>query len=190
MSIDVHCHLTGGEYDRAGGLSAVLERARAAGVSAMICSGFDLESSLAAKELSEQNPDVYFSAGFQPEELSRMKEGDLSEIARLAAHPKCVAIGEIGLDYHFPDNPDREQQKEVFIRQLKIADETGLPVVVHSRDAAADTLEILKENKPLLKRGGLMHCYSYSSEMVREFSALGMYFSFGGTSTFKKKKKV
>ena len=190
MSIDVHCHLTGGEYDRAGGLSAVLERARAAGVSAMICSGFDLESSLAAKELSEQNPDVYFSAGFQPEELSRMKEGDLSEIARLAAHPKCVAIGEIGLDYHFPDNPDRELQKEVFIRQLKIADETGLPVVVHSRDAAADTLEILKENKPLLKRGGLMHCYSYSSEMVREFSALGMYFSFGGTSTFKNAKKV
>lgn len=72
---------------------------------------------------------------------------------------------------------------------MKIADETGLPVVIHSRDAAADTLEILKENKPLLKRGGLMHCYSYSSEMVREFSSLGMYFSFGGTSTFKNAKK-
>ena len=73
---------------------------------------------------------------------------------------------------------------------MKIADETGLPVVIHSRDAAADTLEILRENKSLLKRGGLMHCYSYSSEMVREFSALGMYFSFGGTSTFKNAKKV
>lgn len=112
MSIDVHCHLTGGEYDRAGGLSAVLERARAAGVSTMICSGFDLESSLAAKELSEQNPDVYFSAGFQPEELSRMKEGDLSEITRLAAHPKCVAIGEIGLDYHFPTIPTANCKKK------------------------------------------------------------------------------
>lgn len=190
MLIDVHCHLTGGEYERSGGVSAVLERARAAGVGAVICSGFDLDSSYRAAELAEKYEDVYFCAGFQPQELKKYRDGDLERIAELANASKCVGIGEIGLDYHYPDNPRRELQKEIFVRQIRLADEAGLPIVVHSRDAAADTLEILKENKPLLKRGGLMHCYSYSSEMVREFSALGMYFSFGGTSTFKNAKKV
>ena len=173
MSIDVHCHLTGGEYQRAGGLSAVLSRAREAGVTACVCSGFDLPSSAAAAGLAE-----------------KYEEGDLGKIKALTAHPKCVAVGEIGLDYHYPDNPARELQKEIFSAQLKLADEAGLPVVVHSRDAAADTLELLKDNAELLKRGGLLHCYSYSAEMLREFAALGFYFSFGGTSTYKGAKKV
>ena len=190
MSIDVHCHLTGGEYQRAGGLSAVLSRAREAGVTACVCSGFDLPSSAAAAGLAEKYEDVYFCAGFQPQELKKYREGDLGKIKALTAHPKCVAVGEIGLDYHYPDNPARELQKEIFSAQLKLADEAGLPVVVHSRDAAADTLELLKDNAELLKRGGLLHCYSYSAEMLREFAALGFYFSFGGTSTYKGAKKV
>ena len=128
---------------------------------------------------------MYFCAGFQPQELKKYREGDLGKIKALTAHPKCVAVGEIGLDYHYPDNPARELQKEIFSAQLKLADEAGLPVVVHSRDAAADTLELLKDNAELLKRGGLLHCYSYSAEMLREFAALGFYFSFGGTSTYK-----
>ena len=144
MSIDVHCHLTGGEYQRAGGLSAVLSRAREAGVTACVCSGFDLPSSAAAAGLAEKYEDVYFCAGFQPQELKKYREGDLGKIKALTAHPKCVAVGEIGLDYHYPDNPARELQKEIFSAQLKLADEAGLPVVVHSRDAAADTLELLK----------------------------------------------
>lgn len=101
MFIDVHCHLTGGEYEGVGGVEAVLSRARDAGVTAFVSSGFDLDSSRAAAELSARHADVYFTAGFQPEELGKYREGDLAEIAALAKESKCVAIGEIGLDYHF-----------------------------------------------------------------------------------------
>ena len=190
MFIDVHCHLTGGEYEGVGGVEAVLSRARDAGVTAFVSSGFDLASSRAAAELSARHADVYFTAGFQPEELGKYREGDLAEIAALAKESKCVAIGEIGLDYHFPDNPPRELQRELFVRQLRLADELGLPVVVHSRDGAAETLELLQSEADRLRFGGLMHCYSYSAEMVGAFAALGMYFSFGGTSTFRNAKKV
>ena len=101
-----------------------------------------------------------------------------------------MAIGEIGLDYHFDDNPEKSTQREFFIKQIEIADELGLPIVVHSRDAAEETYEILKANERLLQNGALMHCYSYSPEMTAEFAALGLYFSFGGTCTFKNAKKV
>lgn len=190
MLIDVHCHLTGGEYERSGGVSAVLERARAAGVGAVICSGFDLDSSYRAAELAEKYEDVYFCAGFQPQELKKYRDGDLERIAELANASKCVGIGEIGLDYHYPDNPQRELQKEIFVRQIRLADEAGLPIVVHSRDAAADTLEILRTNRAFLKNGALLHCYSYSKEMANDFAALGMYFSFGGTSTYKNAERI
>mgnify|MGYP005970829617 CR=1 FL=1 len=190
MLIDVHCHLTGREYERVGGVAAVLDRARAAGVKAVVCSAFDMDSSYRAAELANRFADVYFCAGFQPQELKKYRDGDLERIAALANHPKCVGIGEIGLDYHYPDNPLKEQQKEIFERQIRLADAAGLPVVVHSRDAAADTLEILRANRAFLKNGALLHCYSYSKEMVGEFAALGMYFSLGGTSTYKGAKKV
>ena len=188
--IDVHCHLTGDEFDAVGGMDEVLARARENGVVRVICSGFDLASSTRAKDLAEKYEDVYFCAGFHPSELKKYREGDLEEIRALCMHEKCVALGEIGLDYHFDDNPPKEVQRDLFYRQLALADELGLPVVLHSRDAAQETLQILSENKGLLKRGGLMHCYSYSPEMTADFLALGLYFSFGGPSTFKNAKKV
>lgn len=190
MIIDVHCHLTGGEYEDFGGVAGALERARAAGVRAVICSAFDLESSYRSAELAEKFGNVYFCVGFQPQELKKYREGDLDKLAELAKAPKCVAVGEIGLDRHYEDNPPEELQKELFVRQLYLADGAGLPVVIHSRDAAAETLEILKENERLLKKGGLLHCYSYSAEMVKDFAALGLYFSLGGTSTYKNAKKI
>ena len=190
MLIDVHCHLTGEEFDSVGGVEEVLRRAREHGVGRVICSGFDLASSKIAKALSEQYADVYFCAGFHPSELKKYVEGDLAEIRALCQHEKCVALGEIGLDYHFEDNPPREMQRELFIRQLQLADELGLPVVLHSRDAAQETVELLKKYRGLLKKGGLMHCYSYSPEMMGEFAALGLSFSFGGPLTFKNAKKV
>ena len=156
----------------------------------MICSVFDLQSSRQAKNLAEEYEEVYFCAGFHPSELHKYKAGDLQEIKALCAHEKCVAVGEIGLDYHFEDNPEREFQKQLFIEQLILANEIGLPVVLHSRDAAQDTLEILKANKHLLSHGGLMHCYSYSQEMAEEFLKLNLSFSFGGPCTFKNAKKV
>lgn len=190
MYIDIHCHLTGGEYEEIGGVDGVIARARENGVGRIVCSGFDLQSSYAAAELANKHEDVYFTAGFHPSELDKYRDGDLEKLRDLCADEKCIAVGEIGLDYHFDDNPAPEMQRDLFIRQMVLADETGLPVVLHSRDAAQETLQILKENKNLLKRGGLMHCYSYSPEMVADFSALGLYFSFGGPSTFKNAKKV
>lgn len=190
MLIDVHCHLTGGEFEEIGGVQEVLKRAKENGVERVICSGFDLDSSKIAAKLSEEYENLYFSAGFHPSELDKYQEGDLEEIRSLLRMEKCVALGEIGLDYHFENNPPKETQRELFIRQLRLADEEGLPVVLHSRDAAQETLEILLEHKSLLKRGGLMHCYSYSAEMMERFLDLGLYFSFGGPCTFKNARKV
>lgn len=190
MYIDVHCHLTGGEYEEIGGVKGVLERAKENGVGLVICSGFDLGSSILAKNLSEEYEEVYFCAGFHPSELDKYNQGDLERLAELCKHEKCVAVGEIGLDYHFEDNPSPKVQRELFVKQLLLADEMGLPVVLHSRDAAQETLEILQENRGLLKKGGLMHCYSYSPEMTRDFLGIGLSFSFGGPSTFKNAKKV
>lgn len=190
MYIDAHCHLTGGEFENVGGVEAVLRHAEENGVGRVVCSGFDLDSSVAAKALSERFEKVYFCAGFHPSELKKYREGDLERIRELCGHEKCVAVGEIGLDHHFEDNPAPETQREFFLKQLEIADELGLPVVIHSRDAAQETLELLQANKALLKKGGLMHCYSYSPEMMELFEGLGLCFSFGGTSTFKNAKKV
>ena len=188
--IDVHCHLTGDEYDEVGGLDGVIARAKANGVLRMICSGFDLDSSKRACELAEKYAEVYFSAGFHPSELARYRDGDFDELFELCKHDKCVAVGEIGLDYHFENNPEKSFQSECFIRQLQLADKANLPVVIHSRDSAQETYEILSEHSALLKNSGLLHCYSYSPEMAERFAGLGLYFSFGGTSTFKNAKKV
>ena len=190
MYIDVHCHLTGDEYLENGGIESVLARARVAGVERVICSGFDLPSSKIAQQLAARFDEVYFCAGFHPSELFKYQNGDLDEIEKLCNHEKCVAVGEIGLDYHYDNNPPKEMQRELFIKQLQLADKLGLPVVLHSRDAAEETLTILQQNEFLLKCGGLMHCYSYSPEMAQRFLALGLHFSFGGTSTFKNAKKV
>lgn len=190
MYIDVHCHLTGDDFDGVGGVEQVIARASENGVSRMICSGYDLASSQEAKALAERFDNVYFCAGFHPSELNKYTDGDLEKIKTLCTHEKCVAVGEIGLDYHFEDNPPDEVQRIMFLQQLLLADELGLPVVIHSRDAAQETLLMLERNKDLLKKGGLMHCYSYSPEMAERFLSLGLYFSFGGPCTFKNAKKV
>ncbi|MBQ9713769.1 MAG: TatD family hydrolase [Clostridia bacterium] len=190
MYIDIHCHLTGGEYEEIGGVESVIVRARENGVGRIVCSGFDLDSSKIAAELAKQYDEVYFTAGFHPSELGKYKDGDLKKLRALFSEEKCIGVGEIGLDYHFEDNPPAKTQREMFIRQLVLADEAGLPVVIHSRDAAQETLLLLQEQKNLLKKGGLLHCYSYSAEMLADFCALGLSFSFGGPSTFKNAKKV
>ena len=188
--IDVHCHITGEEFGSIGGVQGLLARAKENGVTRIIASGFDMPSSFLSMRFANVHEEIYFCAGFHPSELKKYKDGDLERLKLLCAHEKCVAVGEIGLDYHFEDNPPKELQREMFVKQLVLADELGLPVVIHSRDACQETLEILKEHKELLKRGGVMHCYSYSPESVEEFLKLGLYFSFGGPCTFKNAKKV
>ncbi len=187
MFIDVHCHLTDPEFPN---LDEVVLRAKKDGVERMICSGCEADSSVFAKEIAERYDEVYFCAGLHPGELHKYREGDLDVIRSLCGHEKCVAVGEIGLDYHFESNPAPEVQESLFIKQLELAFEVGLPVVIHSRDAAQDTVELLEKNRKLLKNGGLMHCYSYSPEMVDRFLKLGLNFSFGGPCTFKNANKV
>ena len=187
MYIDVHAHLTDKAYND---FNATMSEIAAANVGLVICSGYDLESSYLARDLAEKHPNIYFSAGFQPQELDKYKPGDLARLQKLCRHEKCLAIGEIGLDYHWENNPSKETQRAAFIRQLEMAHRLGLPVVLHSRDAAEDTLALLQEHKHLLCHGGLMHCYSYSPEMLLRFAELGLHFSFGGTSTFKNAKMV
>lgn len=190
MYIDIHCHLTGNEFEEIGGADGVIGRAKENGVGLIVCSGYDLDSSYIAASLAEKYEQVYFTAGFHPSELNKYKEGDLDKLRALCKNEKCIAVGEIGLDYHFDDNPPKDTQWEFFFKQMQIADELGLPVVIHSRDAAQETLECLRQNRALLKKGGLLHCYSYSPEMTADFLELGLYFSFGGPSTFKNAKKV
>lgn len=184
--IDVHCHLDGGHF---GELEGLFERLSAIGVEKVICSGFDLKSSEFSRDVAEKFKSCYFTAGFHPTELKKFKEGDFEKIASLAKHEKCVAIGEIGLDYHYEDT-DKAAQKEAFLTQLDMARVLNLPVVIHSRDCAEDMLGILKENTALLKNGFLLHCYSHSTEIATEIEKLGGHFSFGGTSTYSGSKKA
>ena len=184
--IDVHCHLDGDAY---GDVSALTEKIRAAGVKKIIAVGYDLETSLFSRGLAEKYDFCYFTAGFHPTELKNYSETSLDKISSLASHPKCVAIGEIGLDYHYPDT-DKALQREVFLKQLELAYSLGLPVQIHSRDCAEDMLALLKENARLLKNGALLHCYSHSAEIALELEKLGLYFSFGGTSTWQSNKKA
>ena len=155
----------------------------------VISVGFDLPSSEYCRSLAEKYPCVYFTAGLHPTELKNYAHGDIEKIEKLAAHEKCVAIGEIGLDYHYPDT-DKPLQREVFLSQLNLASKLNLPVQIHSRDCAEDTLNILKEYAPKLTAGGLLHCYSYSVEIAMEIEKLGFHFSFGGTSTYSGSKKA
>jgi TatD DNase family protein len=155
----------------------------------LITVGFDIPSSLEGKALSEKYDCVYFAAGFHPTELKKYKQGDLDIIKDLCSHDKCVALGEIGLDYHYPDT-DKQLQKEIFVKQLELADKINMPVQIHSRDCAEDMLQILENNAAHLKNGALLHCYSHSAEMAQRFLNLGICFSFGGTSTYKGSKRA
>lgn len=184
--IDVHCHPDDENFGDSDGFFA---RAKSAGVEKVICAGVDLQTSLYASRLAENYDGCYFTAGIHPTETAKAEIDDLEQIYKLARHPMCVAIGEIGLDYHYPDT-DKERQKDYFIRQLSMASKLGLPVQIHSRDSAEDMLDLLKTYAPTLKSGILLHCYSHSAEIAAELEKLGCYFSFGGTCTYSGSKKV
>ena len=182
--IDTHCHINGEDY---GSVEKLISDIEAAGVKKIISVGFDLPSSIYCKNLSEKYDIVYFTAGFHPTELKNFNDGDLGKIEELANHRKCVAIGEIGLDYHYEDT-DKELQHRVFKAQLALAGRLNMPVQIHSRDCAEDMVTILREWAGKLKI--MLHCYSHSTEIATELEKLGVYFSFGGTSTWSGSKKA
>lgn len=182
MFVDTHCHLDDAKL--IDNIEEIVREFRAANVGIVINMGCDAATSEIVKSQAERFDGVYFAAGIHPSDVKGATEKDLDEIAALFTHPKCVAVGEIGLDY-YRDTSFKDKQKEFFVRQIALAKKAGLPVNVHVRDAMGDALEILKANRENLTNGGVMHCYSGSVETAKELIKLGFYISFGGTLTFK-----
>ena len=175
---DSHAHYndTAFDADRDEVLNSLGEK----GVSNVINCATDYNSSLISLSYAEKYPFIYASCGLHPEDIKDNYEDELEKIYPLLIEKKCVAVGEIGLDYHYDEIP-RNVQIDVFTRQLIKANEMNLPVIVHDREAHADTLELLKKYKP----NGVLHCFSGSVETAREVLNLGMYLGFGGVVTFK-----
>lgn len=151
------------------------------GVGRVVDCGADLASSQRAAELAERYPYFYAAAGIHPEEAHDLPDNWQEQLRSLLAQSKMVAVGEIGLDYHFEENPPREVQKDVFEKQILLANALGLPVIIHDREAHGDTMELLHKHKPR----GVVHCFSGSVEMAKEVLRLGMYIGLGGAVTFK-----
>ena len=185
MLIDSHAHIDDDRFDA--DREAVLSRARAAGVDLIVNIGADMASSARSVALAEQYPQVYATVGMHPHDAKDMREQDYQQLVRWAAQPKVVAIGEIGLDYHYDLSP-RPVQQEVFLRQLDIARQTGKPFVVHEREAHADTFEIIRSAAKGLE--GVFHCFSGSVETARQYLKLGFYVSIAGPVTFPKSAKT
>lgn len=182
MFTDTHCHINDERYEN---IDDVVAEFRAAGVDRVVCVGYDAASSFAARDISDRYEEVYFAAGIHPDGEREATKENLARIKELCRHEKCVAVGEIGLDYHYEDACPRETQKHWMERQLALAVELDLPVIVHDREAHEDTLRLLADKRP----AGVVHCFSGSVEMMREVVRLGMYVGLGGVVTFKNARR-
>ncbi len=184
--IDVHAHFAEEGYD----FPAEWEKLRAAGVRTVILAADTLEHAAWHAKFCKEHEGAFFTVGVHPEFAATCAFNEVRpRFLSLAADEKCVAVGEIGLDYHY-EGPDKAAQRALFEVQLAMADELGLPVQIHSRDACADTLAILRAFHGRLKHGFLMHCYSYGAENLNDFLGLGAYFSFGGVTCFKNARRA
>ncbi len=183
--IDSHCHLTDRRYDD---VNKVVEECFYSDVKILVDVGWSGESTVLAAANAKKFENVYFSAGIHPSESLTDYSGDIETAKSLLNDEKCIAVGEIGLDYHY-DGTDKLRQAELFERQIYLAKDYRLPVIVHSRDASKDMLDILSANRNYLQNGFLMHCYSESREQAFNYLDLGGYFAFGGVITFKNARK-
>ena len=185
LIFDTHAHYDDEQFDadRAELLASLPEN----GVGLVLDPGCDLDTSRKALTLAEQFPCVYAAVGWHPENCAPFVPEDIDTLRELAKHPKVVAIGEIGLDYYWEENPPKEFQQDVFLRQLALAEELGLPVIVHDREAHADSLAAVREF-PAVR--GVFHCFSGSVEMARELWKLGWYVGFDGPLTYKNARKT
>ena len=183
MIIDSHSHYDDERFndDR----SMVLNDLKNHNIEKIINVGYNLSSSKNALELANEYDFIYAAVGFHPSDAKDFNDSVAKQLIELTKNPKVVAWGEIGLDYHY-DNIVKETQKEVFIKQMEIAKELNLPVCIHTRDAMADTLEIVKK----YQTKGVFHCYSGSLEIAKELVKIGYYISFSGTVTYKNAKNV
>lgn len=180
---DTHAHYLAEDFG--GELIPLLERMPEMGVDRIMAVGYDLASSREEIGLAKRFPFICAAAGVHPENCTGLPADWLDSIEEMLREPEVKALGEIGLDYHY-EGYDKELQAEVFERQLQLANRLDMPVIIHSRDACMDTMEILRRYRPR----GVMHCFSYSAEIAREVVGLGMYVGFTGVLTFKNSKKA
>jgi TatD DNase family protein len=185
MLFDTHVHLNADQYDE--DLEDVIQRALDTGVKNMVVVGFDRSTITRAIELAEQYEFIYAAVGWHPVDAIDMTEEDLKWIESFTAHPKVVALGEMGLDYYWDKSP-KEVQKEVFRKQIRLAKKVKLPIIIHNRDATQDIIDILKEENAA-EVGGIMHCFGGSVEVAKECISMNFYISLGGPVTFKNAKK-
>lgn len=183
---DTHAHYYAEQFDE--DREAVLKSLPGKGVELVVCPGCDLESSRQSLVLAERFPFLYFAAGLHPENLEGASLSDLEEVKALCAHPKCVAVGEIGLDYYWLKTPEeRSNSRDFFDAQLSLAEELDLPAIVHDRDAHKDTLDIVRAHP---KARGVFHCCALSVEDAKTVVELGWHLSFTGNITFQKARRA
>lgn len=185
MIFDSHAHYDDSSFDD--DRDELIESIRQNGVIGVLNCGTSMESSRQSIKLAEKYDFFYAAVGIHPEYASIINSEVITELRNLCTYEKVKAIGEIGLDYHYEENPPREVQKNAFIKQMELAEELNLPVVIHDRDAHEDTMNIIKMF-PGVK--GVLHCFSGSAEMARECFKLGYYIGFTGVVTFKNAKKA
>lgn len=185
MIFDTHAHYDDRQFeeDRAELLGSMQEQ----GVGMIVDAGSDIASWDKIGQLTEQYPFIYGAIGVHPDEVGELDEEKMQRMEKLLSGEKMVAVGEIGLDYYW-DKEKRDLQKKWFIRQLELARQLDLPVIIHSREAAADTMEIMKQHAKGLD--GVIHCFSYSLEQAKEYVNMGFYLGIGGVVTFKNAKKL
>lgn len=186
MIIDTHAHYDDEAFDE--DREELLGSLPGHGIEAVVNIGASIRTSKNTLELMKQYPFVYGAVGVHPSETAELTEEWMEWLKEASSAPKVSAIGEIGLDYYW-DEPDRAIQKHWFLQQLSLAREVKLPVVIHSRDAAKDTLDIMKDQKAG-EIGGVVHCYSYGVEMAREYLDMGFYLGIGGVLTFNNARKL
>ena len=182
MLIDTHCHLDFPEL--AGDIAGVRARARDAGVGRMITISTRVAKYDVYREIAEANDDVWFSIGTHPHQAHEEPDVTVADLVALASHPRCVAIGEAGLDYHYDKSP-RDVAARVFRTHIAAARETGQPLVIHARDADADVAAILRDEMGKGAFKALLHCFTASRELAETGVELGLYVSFSGVLTFK-----
>lgn len=180
---DTHAHYDDEAFDE--DRDELLRKIHSEGVKLIINCGCDEKSSRTALNFADKYDFMYAAVGIHPENINDGWEEELARIREMTSHEKVVAIGEIGLDYYWDDSK-KELQKEIFKKQIELANELSLPVIIHDREAHGDTMEILQKYKPK----GVLHCYSGSAEMAKEILKLGMYIGFGGALTFKNARKA
>ncbi|MFV5960171.1 TatD family hydrolase [Bacillus sp. AK25] len=185
MLFDTHAHLNAEQYNE--DLDQVIERAKSEKVEKIVVVGFDRPTITRAMELIEAYDFMYAAIGWHPVDAIDMTDEDLAWIKELSQHEKVVAIGEMGLDYYWDKSP-KDVQKEVFRRQIALAKEVNLPIIIHNRDATEDVVTILKE-EGAAEVGGIMHCFTGSLEIAKACMEMNFYISFGGPVTFKNAKK-